>query len=59
MGNFIFRLPMLVVNTWLAHLSPRWIFVKAYVPSTEGEREHEQQVSNKLRRAAYYLKGGK
>jgi hypothetical protein len=56
MFNFIFRLPMLVVNTYLALLSPRWLFASTYAPSSEGERQHEQQIQNKLRLAAYYAK---
>jgi hypothetical protein len=56
MIKLFFYLPSLILNTWLAHLSPRWLFVKAYAPSTDGEREQELRVRNKLRLAAYHTK---
>lgn len=56
MIKLFFYMPMMLVNTYIAQLSPRWLFVKTYAPSTEGEREQELRVRNKLRLAAYHTK---
>lgn len=56
MLKLFFCLPFHAMQTYLAHLSPRWLFVKAYEPSSEGEREQELRVRNKLRLASYHAK---
>ena len=56
MIKFFIYLPMHIFNMWVAHLSPRWIFCKAYAPSSDIIREQETITRNKMRKANYHIK---
>jgi len=56
MIKFLCYLPAHILNTWLAHLAPHWIFKVTYKPSTEAEREQEEWIRNKVRKATYWIK---
>ena len=49
-------LPTHIFNMWIAHLSPRWIFRKAYAPSGDTIRKQETITRNKMRKMNYYIK---
>lgn len=56
MIKILLYLPLHILNTWIAFLSPRWIFKLTYAPSSESVREQERVVRNKARLAAYHAK---
>lgn len=55
----LFYIPLHMLNTWLAFVSPRWVFVRAYAPSSETIRNQELTVRNNARILAYNIKRGK
>jgi len=52
----LFYIPVHLLNVWLAFLSPRWVFVHLYAPSSETIRNQELTLRNNASILAYKLK---
>ncbi len=56
MFKILIYMPLHLLNMWIAHLAPRWVFRKAYAPSSDSIREQEVITRNRMRKINYYVK---